>query len=109
MQADQPQWGWLLLTFAAAALIAAVGIPLLLGLGLGGIICLLVGVGLAVGGILAGSLAAGLLLAGGGLLTTALGLVLILGAAAVRIGISKGVKLLRNSFSGEGNFDEESE
>lgn len=106
-QGGLPHWGWLLITLAATALIAFIGLPVLLGLALGGAICLLVGIGLAVGGILAGSLAAGLLLAGGALLTVALGLVLILGAAALCTGISKGVKTLRNTFSGEGYSDEE--
>lgn len=87
-----PRWLYITILVLSAVFVGPVLLSLVFGLGLGGFVCIAIGLGLAAGGIGKLSFAGLLYLGGGGLITAAVGLFLVLGAVAVVWGT---VKLLR--------------
>lgn len=93
-----PRWLFILILVMAAVVAGPVLLGLVFGLGLGGVICVAVGLGLVMGGV--GKLSFGglLYLGGGGLITTAVGLFLLVGAVAAVWGTVKLIRWFRSSF-----------
>lgn len=75
-----PQWAFVVLLVLAAIFVGPVVLGLVLGLGLGGVICVAVGLGVTVGGLGRLSLPGLLFQAGGGLMAAAVGVLMVLGA-----------------------------
>lgn len=99
---------WLFITLAVIAgivLVPAVG-GTILGLGIGGLCCILAGLGVAVGGLFWGGLAVKLFTVGGGLMALAVGIVMLLGAVALVWACVKAVRFLRRHFM-EGEYEDE--
>lgn len=78
-----PDWAGVLILVLAAIFAGPVVASLAFGLGLGGVICVTVGVGVAISGVLNLSLAGALFQVGGGLIAAAVGLLLLLGAVVI--------------------------
>lgn len=73
-----PTWAYILLLIAAAIFVGPVLLGLVFGFGLAGLLCLLIGFGVAVGGLGRLSIFAMLYQGGGGLMAAAVGLLLLL-------------------------------
>lgn len=78
-----PEWAGVLILVLAAIFAGPVVGSLAFGLGLGGVICVTVGVGVAISGIVNLSLAGALFQVGGGLIAAAVGVLLVLGAVVI--------------------------
>ncbi len=92
VQSGIPTWAYILILAAAAVFAGPVLLALVFGLGLAGVLCVLIGLGVAVGGLGRLSFFGLIYQAGGGLIAAAVGLVLLLGAVLV---VKATVKLLR--------------
>lgn len=84
-----PTWAGVLILVVAAIFAGPVVGSLAFGLGLGGVICGAVGIGVAITGIIDLSPAGALFQVGGGLISTAVGILLILGVVAIIWGVVK--------------------
>lgn len=78
-----PDWAGVLILVLAAIFAGPIVGSLAFGLGLAGVICVTVGVGVAISGIVNLSLAGALFQAGGGLIAAAVGILLLLGAVVI--------------------------
>lgn len=101
-----PRWLFIPLLVAAAIFVGPVLLGVVFGLGVGGLVCVIVGLGLVLGGVGNLSFAGILYLGGGGLLTTAVGLFLLTGAVAAVWGTVKLIRWFRGNFVEEGYPDE---
>ena len=97
-----PRWVFILILVAAAIFAGPVLLGLVLSLGLGGLICVTVGLALVIGGIGKLSFSGLLYLGGGGLITMAVGLFLLVGAVAAVWGTVKLIRWFHDSFVEEG-------
>lgn len=97
-----PRWLFILILVMAAVVAGPVLLGLVFGLGLGGVICVTVGLGLIVGGVGRLSFGGLLYLGGGGLITMAVGLFLLVGAVAAVWGTVKLIRWFHGSFVEEG-------
>ncbi len=77
-----PQWGFVLLLALAAVFLGPIVLSLVAGLGVGGVICVVVGLRAVLGGVKL-SIAGLLYQVGGGLIAAAVGLLLVLGAILI--------------------------
>lgn len=75
-----PRWLFVLLLIAAAVFAGPPLAAVVFGLGLAGLLCVFIGLRITIGGIRGMSLAGILFQSGGGLITAAVGIVLLLGA-----------------------------
>lgn len=91
-EGGMPHWLFVLILAAVAIFAGPLLLGLVFGLGMSGLVCGAVGIGLVAGGIGKLSFSGLLYLGGGGLIVTALGLFLLIGAAAAVWGV---VKLIR--------------
>ncbi len=87
-----PTWAYILILAAIAVFAGPVLLALVFGLGLAGVLCVLIGLGVAVGGLGRLSFFGLLYQMGGGLIAAAVGLVLMLGAVLI---VKVTVRLLR--------------
>lgn len=101
-----PRWLFILILVAAAIFAGPVLLGLVFGLGLGGLVCVTVGLGLVMGGVGKLSFGGFLYLGGGGLITTAVGLFLLAGALAAVWGAVKLIHWFRCNFV-EGGYQDE--
>lgn len=83
MEEKLPTWAGVLILVLAAIVGGPVVASLAFGLGLAGVICVTVGVGVAISGVVNLSPAGALFQAGGGLIAAAVGLLLLLGAVVI--------------------------
>ena len=98
-----PSWAFIAVALTEGELTSGVWGGTILARGLGGVICILVGLGLFTGGWFLGGLAGKLYTAGGGLIIVAIGIVMVLGAALLIWGLVKLLKLLWERYvEGEG-------
>lgn len=93
-----PGWMFVLILIVAAVFAGPVLASLIFGLGLAGVLCIAIGLGVSVSGIGRLSLAGLLFRTGGGLITVAVGIVLLLGAALVVWLTVKLIRWFRDSF-----------
>lgn len=84
-----PTWAGVLILVVAGIFAGPVAASLAFGLGLAGVICGAVGASVAISGIVNLSLAGALFQVGGGLISTAVGILLVLGAVAIVWGVVK--------------------
>lgn len=84
-----PTWAGVLILVLAGVFAGPVVASLAFGLGLAGVICGAVGIGVAISGIVDLSPAGALFQVGGGLISTAVGILLILGVVAIIWGVVK--------------------
>lgn len=87
-----PTWAYIFILAVVAVFAGPVLLALVFGLGLAGVLCVLIGLGVAVGGLGRLSFFGLIYQAGGGLIAAAVGLVLLLGAV---LAVKATVKLLR--------------
>ena len=84
-----PTWAGVLILVLAGLFAGPVVASLAFGLGLAGVICGAVGIGVAISGVVDLSPAGALFQVGGGLISTAVGILLILGVVAIVWGVVK--------------------
>ena len=87
-----PAWLFIVLAVLAGMVVVPTVAGVVLGLGVGGIACIAVGVGVAMGGMKAGGLSAVLCLAGVGIMAVALGMFLIFVAASIFEGVVRAAR-----------------
>lgn len=93
-----PTWAYILLLVLAAVFAGPVLVGLVFGLGLAGVLCVVIGLGVAGGAVGRFSLAGFLYQAGGGLIASAVGLVLLLGAILIVWLTAKLLRWFRNTW-----------
>lgn len=98
VQSGIPTWAYILLLVAAAVFAGPVLLALVFGLGLAGVLCVLIGLGVAIGGLGHLSFFGLLYQAGGGLIAAAVGLVLLLGAVLIVKATGKLLRWFRSSW-----------
>ncbi len=77
---EMPKWAFILLLVTAAIFAGPPLLAVVFGLGLAGVLCIFIGLRIAIGGIRGLSLAGFLFQSGGGLIAVAVGILLLLGA-----------------------------
>lgn len=102
-----PTWAYVLLLVLAAMIAGPILLGLVFGLGLAGLLCVLIGLGVTVGGLRHLSFFGFLYQAGGGLVAAGVGLLLLLGAVLVVKGTVKLLRWVRNSWVEGGRGYEE--
>lgn len=102
-----PTWAYVLLLVMAAIFAGPVLLALVFGLGLAGVLCVLIGLGVAVSGLGRFSFFGFIYQAGGGLIAAAVGLVLLLGAVLIVRATVKLLRWFRNSWVEGGRDCEE--
>ena len=93
-----PQWAFIALVVIAAIFAGPPLLAVVFGLGLAGVLCVFIGLGISVSGIGRFSLAGLFFQSGGGLITIAVGLILLLGAVLTSWFTVRLIRWFRDSF-----------
>ncbi len=102
-----PIWAYIMILAATAVFAGPVLLALVFGLGLAGVLCVLIGLGVTVGGLGRLSFFGLLYQAGGGLIAMAVGLMLLFGAVLIVKLTAKLLRWFRNSWVEGGTGYEE--
>lgn len=93
-----PKWAFVLLLILAAIFAGPPLLAVVFGLGLAGLLCVFIGLRIAIGGIRGMSIAGALFQGGGGLIAAAVGILLLLGAVLAAWLVSWLIRWFRDTY-----------